>query len=155
MSPSGPAARLGLDIGATLAVGRLRLVGALVVLPSSIVFALGGAPLHYTLGGLGALVSIGWGVAWARSRRAVDDADARYLELGDAGLLLVEGETRAALPWSDLRSLKVDEERLVLVLERRSGDALRIEPIWGGLGVYDLRDRVQAAYDGARSADDG
>lgn len=155
MSAARPGTRLGLDVVATRGVGRLRLVGALVVFPSSLIFGMGGEPLHYTLAGLGVLVSIGWTAAWARSRRAIAGAGERFLDLSGDALSVVEGEQRTEVPWSSVVTIDVDEERLVVVVERQTEAPLRIEPVWGGLGVYELRDRLQATASGARRADDG
>jgi hypothetical protein len=46
-------------------------------------------------------------------------------------------------PWSATTGVEVDEDRLVVLVHRSTGDALVIEPVYDGISVYDLAALVE------------
>jgi hypothetical protein len=132
----------------------LGAAAALCVLTSLWLLAVGGTwPRLFALAGLG----FGWLFA-LRARRAWGAAAAApdsFLELAAAGLRVCDGGQGQLLPWSQIRAVDVDEERLVVALVGQDGrKLLEIEPCYGDLGVHDLRDTLTAAWQAAQP-DDG
>ena len=136
-------------------VGRLRAAAAVIVIPAAAAVAWNGGAVRWSLAVLAWIVALAWLGAALAARRRTHHVEDHYLEVGDEGVLLVQGARRDAVAWSDVESLEVDEETLSVRLQRRSGPPVAIEPIWGGLGAYALRDRLERARDGASPAKDG
>lgn len=134
------------DTRAERSVGTLRLIAAVAVAGATIWAAFlqpGG------LCWLGIVASwlavIGWIVAWRASRRRAASTGAHYLALREAGLALAEGGPEIVIPWSEVTSVDVDEEKLVVRIARRDAAPLPIEPRYQGASVYTLRDAIDAA----------
>lgn len=144
--------RFELDADAERAVGWLRLVGAaLVVAMGTVLVADGAGPVGWVLVVSAWLVALGWTVAFLRSRRRAQDADAHYLELGPESLRMARGGEPLEVPWRDVRGIEVDEERLVVWVRRGAGPPVKIEPVWRGVGLHELADHLEDAAQG-RSA---
>jgi hypothetical protein len=145
--------RLPLDLRAERAIARLRASAALiVVLASGWLLA-----LPYPLPRLFALAGFGFALLWlvraARTRRQIRGAADHYLELDREALRLREGERSERVPWSEVDSIAVDEDRLLLRVARRGGPPLEIEPRYGRMGLYELFEAIRGAR--ARAADGG
>jgi hypothetical protein len=113
--------RLPLDLRAERAIARLRVSAALMVaLASGWLLA-----LPYPLPRLFALAGFGFALLWfvraARMRRQIRGAADHYLELARDALRLREGERSERVPWSEVESISVDEDRLLLRVARRRG----------------------------------
>jgi hypothetical protein len=127
------------------AVALLRLAGAAVVLAGSAwLVAVHPTPRAAIAAALGALISLAWIASFARSRAR--RARKVVLRLDRRGLELEDGEARAEVPWSDVRAIEVDEDRLVVAITRASEPSpMIIEPIWRDTSVYALADALRAA----------
>jgi hypothetical protein len=78
-------------------------------------------------------------------RRGTD----HFLELGDDALRLSEGDRVQVVPWTDVVSVSVDEDRLRVSIARRAGPVLEIEPRYvrtGSTGLADLAQAIHAAH---------
>jgi len=113
---------------------RLRIVAA--------VFCCLGAGLYALShpGGFSIVVSltvVAAGVAWARRANATAARAAieSLLVLAPTGLTLAPS---TEVPWGVVSGVEVDEDRLVVLVHRSTGDAIVIEPVFDGVSVYDL-----------------
>lgn len=87
-----------------------------------------------------------FGLIWlARWRRGAAPPSVTYLEVRDDALVRCEGAITDVVPWSDVNEIDVDEDRLLVRIERREGAPLRIEPRYG-LGLYALADELRVAW---------
>ncbi|MAC27598.1 MAG: hypothetical protein CMH59_14140, partial [Myxococcales bacterium] len=112
---SAPARRFELDAKAERSVGRLRLVGAIIVFVcGGVLVARGAGAVGWTLVVMAWLVGLGWIAAFVRARRRVAGAGGHYLELGDA-LRMARGAAPVEVPWGEVDAVRVDEDRLVVV----------------------------------------
>jgi hypothetical protein len=118
---------------------RLRIVAAVVCSICAGLFALARpGPLSIVV----SLAVIAAGLAWAaRARRTAERAHAEAsLALASSGLTLTGVPE---IPWADVARVDVDEDRLVVMVHRSSGDPVVIEPVYDGISVYDLAALVE------------
>lgn len=135
-----------LDASAERSVGRLRLLGAFVVAPAGIVWALQGpGTVGWVLIALAWIASLGWISAWARARRRIRRSDEWALRIDSEGLCLRLGGLDHVVGWNELRGVEVDEERLVVVIERTDGSTLRVPPLFNA-GLYDLKEALEQRH---------
>ena len=88
----------------------------------------------------------GFGALWiARWRRGPAPPAGTYLEVTDDMLVRRTGDRVERTPWSEVRDVEVDEDALVVRVEREGADPLLIEPRYG-LGLYALRDELRLAW---------
>ena len=140
-----PPVRLPLDLPAERAIARLRVSAALLVsLASGWLLALP-YPLPRAFAVAGFAFAVLWLVRAVRMRRRIRGAADQYLELDRDALRLRDGEREELVPWSEVESIAVDEDRLLLRVARRAGKPLEIEPQYGGVGLYDLFEAVCGA----------
>lgn len=138
--------RLPLDVPAERGPARLRLLGSLCVGVAAIwIFA-----SHPGTGGvvvaLAALLAcVGWAASYARASRTIRAASAHFIAWDSRTLTLAAGKDQHQVPWAEITDIVVDEERLVVVVERGSAPSHRVEPRYGGLGVYALGERLRTA----------
>jgi hypothetical protein len=119
---------------------RLRSVATLVTLLGAGLFALA-RPGAISIAVSAAAVAAA--VAWAARVRRSGDRAVRGggLALAPSGLTLAP---HPELPWSDVRGVEVDEDRLVVLVHRVSvPEPFVIEPVYDGLSVYDLARLVE------------
>ncbi|MEM9190299.1 MAG: hypothetical protein AAGF12_14035 [Myxococcota bacterium] len=141
--------RFELDTESERAVGRLRLGAALVVAIGSVwILAAGAGTIGTTLAIVGLLASVGWVFAFRGSRKKATKAATYYLELDSSGLTLAEGKAPTQVKWSEITSVDVDEDRLVVAVARRNDKDLILQPRYRGVDLYSLA----AAVETARSA---
>lgn len=112
-----------------------------------VVIALSPGFRGWACGGVSLLFAIGWAMAARHARRRIDAPEEWGVDLEPTHLGLREGPGRhRTVPWPEIRSVEVDEERLVVQVSRGRGvPPLRIEPRFGGLGAYELADAVETA----------
>ncbi len=101
------------------------------------------------LGLLGTLVAVVWMAMIAKARKRARTHVA--LCLTPESLAYRDGASSFELAWTDVHSIEIDENQLVVLIFRSSGDPVRIEPLFRGVGVYDLADAVRAAWTEASS----
>lgn len=144
---SEPRRRFELDVAAERSTGNLRLVGAALVAACAVwIAASEPSALGWVAAVLTALAAAGWVAAWRHGRRRARRAEDWYLELGDEALLLAEGPERLQVPWTDVHEVQVDEDRLVVRLERRNDKPLEIQPRYEGAGLHELGEAVRLAH---------
>ena len=102
-------------------------------------------------GGLGLLVTLLWIARVRKARAQVRRRGEHFLALEASGLRIGLGEAPPVeLAWSQVADVDVDEDRLEVVVALRGDEApVYVEPIYGGLSVYDLGAAVRAAFDAA------
>lgn len=142
-----PRRRFELDVAAERSTGNLRLVGAALVAACAVWIALSDpSALGWVATAVAALASVGWLVSWLRGRRRSRRAEDWYLELGDDALTLAEGAERLQVPWTDVKEVQVDEDRLIVRLDRNDGKPVEIQPRYRDTGLYELGEAIQRAH---------
>jgi hypothetical protein len=144
--------RFELDVRNERAIATLRLAGAVVVAGGVVwLVSLGPGLIGIVLSVLGGLAALGWLLVGLRGRkRAAHQASAHYLELSDEGFVLADGARVERVSWSEVRSVAVDEDRLVVRVERDDKAGLVVEPRYRGQSVYSLSDALSARLAKAR-----
>jgi len=137
--------RLDVDQRTVRDTRRLRTAAAALAIAGSVWLA--ATQNHWLVGGFAVLTGV-YGVFWLRRGLREQDralqADHHVL-LDLTGITLHDGPRTTRVLWTDVAAVVVDEDRIVVNVMRSQGEPLPIEPIFGGLGVYDLRDTIQAA----------
>ncbi len=147
MAAPADAQRLDLHIPAERGPARLRLLGSVSVGIAAIwIFASHPGTGGVLVGLTAALCSVGWAASYARASRTIRAAGTHFIAWDARGLTLAVGKDQHQVPWNEITGIVVDEERLVVVIERTSGPGHRIEPRYGGLGVYALGERLRTAW---------
>jgi len=141
--------RFDLDVQAEREGVVLRAGGACVALLSSLWLLALPYPMLRILALSGFVASAFWlRAAVQAAGRLRRDAD-HFLELGDDALRLSEGDRVQVVPWTDVVSVSVDEDRLRVAIARRNGPVLEIEPRYvraGSTGLSDLAQAIHAAH---------
>lgn len=135
------------DARAELSVAWLRLVGAGVVLlatPFLLTPTLGKLGCAFAL--LAAAIAAFWIVSFMRARRRASSPLRFRLELEDRGLVLEEGGSLTEVPWAEVSSVGVDEERLRVDVGRGRAEPLHIEPRYEGVTIYELAAAIESAW---------
>lgn len=131
--------------------GALRLVGAIATAAGSITLvALQPSLFGWMCAFVGFGISGMWIGRWLQARRMTDRADEHFLALAPSGLELSAGAARTEVGWDAVEAVRVNEDRLVLEIAHRDGDTLKIDPRYGGLGLYDLEAAVSSAWEAAK-----
>jgi hypothetical protein len=134
--------RYALDTEGERTALRLRGIAGLVALAASLWLLL----LPHLLPRLLAVVGCAFGVVWlARWRRGVPRSGDGFLELRDDALVRRAEGREDVVPWRAMRDVQVDEDRLVVRVERLDAEPLLIEPRYG-LGLYALCDEVRLVW---------
>lgn len=124
---------------------RLRVAAIGVTSLGAGLFALAHpGPLAITV----SLAAIAAGIAWARRANAAGSraASRTQLVLAPTGLTLTP---QPELPWAEIASVEVDEDRLVVLVRRTTGEPLVLEPVYDGVSVYELAQAVVLAKNAA------
>ena len=151
---TGPARRrFELDVRAERAIGNLRLGGAILVGACAVWIAVSGpSALGWLAAGVAALACLGWVIAWIRGRRRSGGAGEWYLELGEDTLTLAEGPRRLQVPWREVDEVLVDEDRLVVRLQRGTDKPVDIQPRYRNTSLHELGEAIDRAHrDASRS----
>jgi hypothetical protein len=144
-APPERAVRYELDVRNERAIAWLRIVGSVVVAGGVIwLLSLGPGLIGVVLGAVGGLASLGWLLVGLRGRkRANEHAGAHYLEVSDEGFVLAEGAKVQRVRWSEVKSVAVDEDRLVVRVERKGAEpGVVVEPRYRGQSVYALAEAL-------------
>jgi hypothetical protein len=143
------------DAAGERAIAALRIAGAIGVLAGAgWLVAVHPSPRAVAFAVLGAIVGLAWIGAFVRGRRRARERVALHLR-PDALVIEVSGEECASIPWSQVRRIRVDEERLVVRVEREGNEPLVVEPLWRGVGVHDLARAIDHARAAALSGSGG
>jgi hypothetical protein len=142
--------RFEMDARAERAVGRVRLVAAVITL-AAVGWLVASEPGTFGWVGvvLGASVGVGWIAAFLRSRKRAREASGYFLDLSEAGLTLAEGDRRHHIGWAEMTEVEVDEERLVVSVARRGGPTLTIQPRYPGVTLEELAAAIRDGRPGA------
>jgi len=151
-----PFRTLPLDRQSERAVAALRLTAAIVVGAAAVWLALldPGVKMWVCIGGA-MVASLAWVAMALGARKRRTDAERHRLVLEPGGLHLVEGTEERRVSWADVERIETDEERLVVRVSVRDGQALTIEPRYGGLGTHELEAAVRRAHAAASQEDSG
>ncbi len=119
-------------------LARVRAIAALLAAPAALAMLLGELPWPvFLVAVLALLLSLAWlGQArrlWRASKR---EPDALFVHAG--GIELREAGQSTWLAWAEVERVEVDEERLEVVITRHVAPALRIEPRYPGVDIYEL-----------------
>lgn len=124
---------------ANLDEARLRMVAAVVCCLGAGLYALA-RPGTFSI--VLSLAVVAATFAWWRRISASQARAAPEIALA----LTPSGITLAPAPeiaWAEVRSVEVDEDRLVVLVHRTGGDPFVIEPVYDGISVYDLAALVE------------
>lgn len=142
--PGSPFRTFEEDVGGGRAIASLRLLGAVVVLAGGAWLVVSTpTPFAGGMALLALLVALAWIGGYVRSRRRTATL---VLSLTPEALEVTLGDRVDRAAWADVAAVVVDEDRLVVKIERRSGEPLVLDPLWRGLGVYDLEAAIRAAW---------
>lgn len=148
--------RFELDAGAERATANLRLFGAVVVSGCAIWMAASDpSALGWFFVIFAALFALGWTAAGMRGRRRARQTEGHFLEVRDDGLLLADGARRLQVPWNEVDTVDVDEDRLVIEVRRRTGDPIVVQPRYRGIGLHELGRVLADAHRDARAPQGG
>lgn len=144
--------RLDVDQRAVRDTQRLRGAAAAIAIVGSAWLA--ATQNHWLVGGFAVLTGV-YGVFWWRrglreQARALQAGHHVLLDL--TGITLHDGPRTTHVLWTDVAAVVVDEDRIVVNVMRSQGEPVVVEPIFGGLGVYDLRDTIHRAASMGRDA---
>lgn len=143
-------ARFATDARDQRALALVRAVSALLASLGAVAMLLAKLPF---VAFLLALLALGISLVWLRvARRAAARARRRepeVLAVHALGFALDEGEHTQWVPWSNVERVAVDEDRLDIVVQRRAGERLRIEPRYPGVDLYELVRTLDDARDAA------
>lgn len=75
-----------------------------------------------------------------------------HVLLDHEGLAQCHADKITTRSWRDVGAVTVDEDRLVVVIDSPTHARLVLEPIYGGLGVYALRDVIAETWRAATTS---
>jgi hypothetical protein len=135
-----PAAERGLALLRTVA-------GLAVIIAAALVVAGRRVPIPVFLSALLALI-MGpvWLIQARRARARAHEPERHFLAVHARGLWLCEGKEPRFIPFRELTGVIIDEERLDILLVRRDGDPIRLEPRYPGVAIGDLMDTLRNAW---------
>jgi hypothetical protein len=148
-----PCRRFELDDRAEHAGRALRVGAALItVVAGGWLFALPYlAPRLFAVAGF---VFAGlWLLRAARARSTQRRPAEHYLEFRPDALCLREGAQEQVVPWHEIISVAIDDDRLQVIVQRKSSAALVLEPQYRGLGLRPMAEAVQDALTRARQTE--
>lgn len=135
--------RLDLDVRGERQVALLRLVAAIVVALGALwIAAIGPGLAGWVIVLLAAIAAFFWAKASRASRRRVANPAGSYLAIAEMGLHIGKDGTVCRVPRAEVTGIELDEDRLVVVVRRRDGTSVIVEPIYGGIGAYDLHETL-------------
>lgn len=142
--------RLAYAVSAEREIAWFRFASALLVAPAAVAVLVLARPIGAkVIAAVGLAASVGWVVAFFRARARIREAHERHLDIGPEGLRIVLGAEPVEVRWSEVESVDVDEERLLLVVKLAGGGALELPPVWEGVGLEELRVLIEDTRDGA------
>lgn len=134
--------RYDADVRGELAGLRLRALAGVVALGAGAWLV----ALPYALPRFFGVAGVALGALWiARWWRAEPRAGEAYLELGTEDLVRHDAGRHDVIPWREIVDVDVDEDRLVVRIERARADPILIEPRYG-LALYALRDELRLVW---------
>jgi len=140
----------------TLRAGRVDRDEASLRIVAAVVCALGAGLYALSHPGVFSIIVsvtvIAAGVAWGRraNRSAARATLETLLVLAPTGVTI---ESAPEIAWPDVTGVEVDEDRLVVLVHRSTGDAVVIEPVFDGISVYDLAAMVERCRSFGQSPD--
>ena len=145
----GPFRDLPLDERAIGEIARLRLGAAIVCLLAALWLVLRSPPWWAWIAVAGAFAfGILWIRRWAAARTQIARTGA--LELREDGFRVVVADRAEAVDWDDVVAVEADEERVALRVSLIDGEPLFVEPIYNGLGLYELEEAFLSAHRAGR-----
>ena len=148
--------RFVLDHENERSVGYMRLGGAfLVFLMGLILISRGTGPVGWVIIAATWIIGVLWLFSSRASLRRASQKNQYYVELGPLGLELCMHGTSRHVQWAQIDNIELDEEKLVIWITCHNGQQLRIDPIWQGIGLYELMETIrstlmEATHDGGR-----
>jgi hypothetical protein len=144
--------RYEVDVSAERADGRLWLATAVVCGTAGVwLLIAGSSTVTFLVGVSGVLAGLGGIAAWQRRRRRAPRAKDEWLEVAPDALTLADGTDRHHVEWSEVTGVEVDEEKLVLRVERCGRPPVVVEPRYRGAGLHELEAVVRRAWTQARA----
>jgi hypothetical protein len=144
-----PCIRFELDDRAERGATALRVGAALVTMLAGAWLLL----LPYSVPRVFAVAGLCFAALWlvraARARRMAKlpaGAGPRdYLELRPDALCMRNHGTEQVIPWGEVVSVAIDEDRLMVVVERKNASAIMLEPQYRGTALHPLAEAVHDA----------
>lgn len=134
------------DAGDQRSVALVRLGSAVLALCGVTFLLLSRVPLPvFLVALLGGLMALVWLGKAARAHKLSREAGSYRLEVYREGLRLLEAQHVTTLRFADVDAIAVDEERLDIVVKRKDGSPLRLEPRYPGVEIHQLVHTLQSA----------
>jgi hypothetical protein len=135
------------------ALAYLRATCAVLASAGSVLVLLGDVPIPvFLIALLGLLISLAWLGQARRSFRAAAASERPRLVVYASGFLSLDVGRNDWVPFSDVERIEVDEERVDILVTKRDAAALRIEPRYTGVDIYELVHTLDKARASAQSA---
>jgi hypothetical protein len=147
----GNVLRLVVDARGEREIAGLRVVAAIVALIGGLWLLALPYPVPRAFAVAGLLFAAVFLRRAMRTRTRSLDATRHYLELGRDALGLREGDATIVVPWAEVSAVRIDDDRLVVIVELRDARPLEIEPRFQGLALHELGAAIQQAFSAARS----
>ncbi len=130
-------------------VGMLRFVAAVIAVIGAVWLMFVRPPAWAWLGVVsGFFFAFFWFRRWAASRLVADAPAENYLGLRADGLHIAAAGGVEVVSWDRVEAVEADEERVAVRIELADEDDARyVEPIYGGLGLYELEAAIRSARD--------
>lgn len=136
--------RWNIDLKAERDVRKLRTAAAIACGIGALwIIALGPTVVGWVVAVCSALACVGYLASARRSRRRAPQTEAGYMELDAEGMVVCTGSETTRLAWQEVLSTEIDEDKLVLVIQRRNAPPLSIPPVFEGLGLYEMGAAVE------------
>jgi hypothetical protein len=144
-----PCIRFELDGRAERGATVLRVCAALVTMLAGAWLLL----LPYSVPRFFAVAGLGFSALWLiraqRARRKAklpSEAEPQdYLELRPDALCMRQSGAEQVIPWGEVVSVAIDEDRLLVVVERKNASAIMLEPQYRGIALRPLAEAMHDA----------
>jgi hypothetical protein len=145
MAETACTVRFERDARGERAARRLRVGAALLVTFAGLWLLALPFAVPRAFGVAGLVFAALWIARALRERRASQQPGEHCLELTADCLRLRDAERVQEVPWSEVESIWIDEDRLLVRVQRRSGAVLDLEPCYRGVGLQNLALAVEDA----------
>lgn len=126
-------------------IGWLRAIGALVLGPVSCWFLASVEKTWSHIGffAVGMLVTLMWAAMTVRTLR--QPRSIQRLVIDNEGIRIQTGDDEQFHGWDELGEVAIDEDRLVVRVERDEGEPWMLDANWSDASVYDVAEAIRAA----------
>jgi hypothetical protein len=144
-------ARFATDPREQRTLARVRAICALLAAGAASLTLFGKLPIPaFLVALLGLAISLLWLRQARRAAASARRSNPEALVVHALGFALDEGERTHWVPWRNVVSVEVDEERLDIVVQQTGATSLRIEPRYPGVEIHELMRTLDDARQSAQ-----